>query len=281
MTRAIVSAACAVLFTTSASASTCLDEAVQDKKACKADCREAFQTAKDACLNRDHACVEVCRAERSECRDATGIDAALLACESTLEDARAQCRATTAPGTPERDQCVDQAQVVAFQCRDTARENARPALKECRATFKTCARACPPAGPSGPENPKQCKADAKDAYHTCKGDCREDYQIAKDLCRNRDHECAEDCRAERWTCKEPILTQLEDDKAQCNDERDDDIDVCEGLYGTGTPELDQCTDNAQVDAFQCRDGHREAAKPGLNACRSAYQTCVQACPPPS
>src|SRR5689334_5340483 len=53
-------------------ASPCRDEAVQDRKDCRSDCRESFQVAKDGCLNRDHACVEVCRAQRSECHDATG-----------------------------------------------------------------------------------------------------------------------------------------------------------------------------------------------------------------
>ena len=45
--------------------------------------------------------------------------------------------------------CIEQARVVAFQCRDQAREDAKPGFAACRAGFKTCVQACPPASPSG------------------------------------------------------------------------------------------------------------------------------------
>src|SRR6185369_12052614 len=77
----------------SAGSKGCVREAKRDAKDCTADCKESFQTAKDACLNRDHACVEVCRANRSQCRLDTGFDAAIDACNDVLEARRAACRA--------------------------------------------------------------------------------------------------------------------------------------------------------------------------------------------
>ena len=63
-------AALAVMTATPANAGPrpCLREAKRDAKDCAATCKEDFQTAKDACLNRDHDCVEVCRANRAQCR---------------------------------------------------------------------------------------------------------------------------------------------------------------------------------------------------------------------
>lgn len=58
------------------------------------------------------------------------------------------------------------------------------------------------------------------------------------------------------------------------------IDVCRSLYAADTPERDACVDQAQLAAFACPDAAREAAKPGLRACREAFLDCAVACPPP-
>jgi hypothetical protein len=265
----------------SLAANPCVKDAAAEHRDCKADCKEDLQVAKDACLDRDHECVEVCRAKRSECRDATGIDAALAACNASLYDARKTCRETHPAGSPERDACVDQAQVVAFACRDTARENAKDALKVCRKEFRTCARACAKNDPPQVGDVKQCKLDAVAAYKACKGECREEFQVAKDGCKNRDHVCAEGCREERDECRQPIRDMHAAAVDACNAERDEDKATCDKLYAAGTPEHDTCVDQAQVEAFQCRDDAREAARPGLQGCRDAFRTCVQACPPPA
>ena len=257
----------------------CMVDAKVEYRDCKAGCKEDYQAAKDACLDRDHACVEVCRAERADCRDATGIDAAIDACNDALDAARQQCRDTYASGTPERDACIDQAQVVAFQCRDQAREDAKPALKECRKQFRTCASGCALNQPPNPTGKKQCKKDALAAFLACQATCREDFQIAKDGCKNRDHACAEQCRAERAECRRPVRDQFNADVAACKATRDAAVDNCKALYADGTPERDQCIDNAQVAAFQCRDQAHEDARPGLAACRQEFRTCIGACPP--
>lgn len=257
----------------------CRDEAKQTYKDCGGACKEDYQAAKDSCLNRDHQCVEACRADRYDCMQATGLDDAINACNDTLAAARAQCRADHPAGSPERDACVDQAQVVAFQCRDSARETAKPAVKACRVAFLSCAKACPPASPSAPADPRQCKLDAKTAYKTCTATCLEDFQLDKDACRHRDHACVEQCRADREVCRQPVVQQLENDIAACNATRDAAIANCKSLYGDGTPERDQCIDNAQVAAFECRDQAHENSQPGFATCRQNFKTCAQACPP--
>ena len=259
----------------------CITEAKIEARECKAACREALQTATDDCLDRDHACVEACRAERAECREATGFDAAIDACNATRDDARQACREAYPAGSPERDQCIDQVQVVAFQCRDAAREQAKRPLKECRKQFRRCARGCARNDPPDRAGRSACRDEAKTAYKRCQAECREDLQVEKDACRNRDHACAEDCRAARAECRRPIREQHAADVAACNATRDQAIANCKSLFAPDTPARDTCIDNAQVDAFRCRDEAREAARPGLRACRDDFRACVRACPPPA
>jgi hypothetical protein len=260
---------------------TCLKAARGDDRGCKAAANESWQVAKDGCLNRDHACVELCRGERGVCADATALDAALTACADAFEAGRAICRSQFVADTPERDACIDQTQVTAFQCRDTARELAKPALRLCRTGFQTCARACGPLTPPNPADPKQCKADAADAFQTDKAGCVEDFQVAKDNCLMRDHACVELCRVDRHSCKAPILATFDAAKDACNATRDGAVDICKTLYADGTPERNACIDLAQVTAFSCRDDAREAAHPGLEACRQGFRACAQSCPAPA
>jgi hypothetical protein len=244
---------------------------------CRAQCKEDVQSARDGCINRDHVCVEGCRAGRSECIDALPLDEDLAACEATLRAAKQSCRLNNPEGTPERDRCIDQAQVVAFQCRDRARERARPALKACRAGFRACARACPPgAGPI--ENPAQCKRDAKAAYRACRATCLEEFQFQRDACRNRDHVCVEACRTGREVCRQPVVDQLTAAVTACNTTRNTDVQTCRETYPEG-PDRDQCINNVQLAAFMCRDQAREDAKPGFEACRQGFRSCVTVCPP--
>jgi hypothetical protein len=281
---ASVSTALAVLLAAPAARAKdfCVVDAKSELRDCKTTCTEDFQVAKDSCTNRDHACMEVCRARREECRLATGIDTDFAACQATLQQAKQRCRNTNPPGSAALDQCIDQAQVVAFQCRDDARERAKRALKACRRAFRACAQACPPADPNAPPiDVLGCKNAARDDFNTCRANCLEDFQVAKDACRNRDHACVEVCRANRDGCRDPVLARLESDVAACNATRDHAIQLCRDAFGAGTPELDHCIDNAQVDAFRCRDAARERARPLLNDCRAAFRICVRACPPAS
>lgn len=250
----------------------CIKTSAGEYNECKDDCKAAYQSAKDACSNKDHVCVEACREERAECREATGFDAAIDACNDAKEAAIANCKVLYASGTVERDTCIDNAQLVAFQCRDQARENSKDALKACRTAFRGCVGVCPPgAGPV--VDPKLCRSEAKDAFKACYATCREDFQVAKDACRNRDHACVEVCRADRQVCKAPIQATLDAALADCKATKLAAIALCNGD--------DACIDQAQAVAFVCRDDAHEAARPGLLACRQAFKTCVQACPAPA
>jgi len=257
----------------------CLDDARERFKEAKDSCQQNFQAAKDACLNRDPLCVEACRSGRDDCRAATGVDAAIAACNATLTAAKQQCRASHPAGSADLDQCIDQAQVVAFQCFLAAVAQAKPALRECRKSFKVCALACGPSVPANPDGVKQCKLDAVQAYADCKAASQDDFHVTMDACLNRDHNCVEQCRADRDTCAQPVLNQLASDVGACNATRDAAIQNCQNLYGDGTPEQAQCIENAQVAAFQCRDQSRENAWAGLNGCGWDFRMCAQACPP--
>ena len=259
---------------------TCMNEATKDSRICLADVGEANQVATDACLNRNHDCVEVCRANRCDCVDATGLEGALQTCNDSLDAARKQCRALHPKGTPERDACIDPVQVTAFVCRDTAREAAKAAVKLCRTNFKGCGNACGPPDPLDPANVQQCRLDAKAAKAAAKAVCVEDFQLAKDTCKNRDHDCVELCRVTRHDCRAPVLDALEIAKAASRATRDLDVANCRSQFADGTPELDACIDQAQVEAFQRRDAAHEVAWPSLEVCRQAFRTCAQACPTP-
>ena len=258
----------------------CLQDSKGEFKDCGAQCTEDFQTAKDNCLNRDHTCVEACRAERSDCRDATGLDAALATCDAATRQGIRQCRLNHPPGEA-RDQCIDQVQVIGFECREDAREAARPALKACRKQFMSCAHACPPANPPSAVNPGQCREDARAADKQCGADCVETYQVEKDACRHRDHACVEQCRENRHTCERPIRRQLNKDIAQCKATRDAAVANCQLLYPDGDPRQEQCIENAQVADFVCRDNAWENARPGLRSCRQTFLQCAQSCGPGS
>jgi hypothetical protein len=248
----------------------CKREAKADAKDCAAGCKETFQVAKDECLNRDHECVEACRADRSQCRLDSGFDADIDSCNDALETNRALC----APGD---DGCIDDAQIAAFQCRDQAREDAKPLLKQCRKDFRTCAQSCGP--PVQPQDPAACIVAAKDAARTCAAGCKEAYQAAKDDCRNLNHACVEDCRTGRHLCRQPVRDALDAALAVCAADRQPNVDTCKALYPeprdfAAEVALDLCIDPFQLAAFICRDNAHEAAQPGFVACRDAFQICV-------
>src|SRR5262245_12074648 len=96
----------------------CVLDAVEKRNDCIDDCRDKFREQRFLCRNIDPACGNACRIGRATCMAPflATLDACLDGCRSDLQDAKALC--PTDPG-PERDACIDAAQVVAFQCRDT------------------------------------------------------------------------------------------------------------------------------------------------------------------
>jgi len=125
----------------------CSRDATTQAQLCKAGCRDDFLTAKDMCRNINHDCADLCRASREDCVSGPldSLETCVDDCDASLESAKEICRQQFAPDTPERDQCIDDAQVTAFQCRDACREGVIKALRQCRVTFRVCIQACPHA----------------------------------------------------------------------------------------------------------------------------------------
>jgi len=258
----------------------CIEGSRDEFQDCNAGCTDDYQSAKDACSNRDHQCVDACRVEREDCETATGLDAALGSCANQLAQAKQKCRQNNPPGD-NRDQCIEQVEVVGFECRAAARKAARPALRQCRKGFMSCAHSCPPASPPSPSNVKQCRQGAQDDFKTCKADCKETYQVEKDACRHRSHACVEQCRSNRDACEAPIESQLATAIGACNATRATAIANCKQTYPDGSPAQEQCIENAQVADFICRDAARDVARPGLIACGNTFLQCAKSCGPAS
>lgn len=131
----------------------CIADAAAEDQVCRSNCREHFQAAKDICRNIDHDCADRCRADLDTCLEAptgpiTLYETCRLNCREDLVTEKARCREMHPPGTPERDQCIDRAEVTAFACRDTCRDTYREGVRDqvrlCRLAFRTCILQCPP-----------------------------------------------------------------------------------------------------------------------------------------
>jgi hypothetical protein len=126
----------------------CVHDARDESRLCKALCKDDLRTDKDLCAGFDHDCADACRAGEDVCRHAPISEVDMCKetnCEDPLEDAQDLCREQFPSGTPGRDDCIDAARLVAFQCRDECRDGVRDDLKLCRKAFKACLNACPPA----------------------------------------------------------------------------------------------------------------------------------------
>ncbi|HVO22675.1 MAG TPA: hypothetical protein VMW56_03500 [Candidatus Margulisiibacteriota bacterium] len=124
----------------------CKDDGKQEFQACRAACQEAYQVSKDMCRNVSHDCAEGCRASRDSCvaGPLAALDACKQGCATQFEADKEPCTQLE-KRSAERDACVDAAQVKAFQCRDTCRENVdHTALQQCYKQFRSCIKACPP-----------------------------------------------------------------------------------------------------------------------------------------
>lgn len=243
----------------------CVAAARAEHKECRRTCAAVHADARDECQIKDPDCIRACLAGREDCRGATGIDDDIEACHTSREAAVAACRASFAAGTPERDTCVDAAQLTCFGCRDDAREANRAEVRLCNTGFRGCRLACPRVL-DPPTSPSECRATARVEHVACREDCNEDFQVEKDACRGLDHACVEVCRDSRDACRDEADDQLESLIDACNATRDAQIATCAGD--------DACIDAAQSAAFQCRDQAREDMKPSFQACRAAYQACV-------
>jgi hypothetical protein len=129
-----------------ATRSQCVADARAEARTCTQLCRDDFLATKDACRDLDHDCAEAARTERTSC--VGDVLSALAACvvDECGEFATqiAQCRETYPVGDPQRDACVDNAQLLRFQCRDACRESVQlhAGLRACRVEFRSAIQAC-------------------------------------------------------------------------------------------------------------------------------------------
>ncbi|MGH7893920.1 MAG: hypothetical protein ACREQL_04580 [Candidatus Binatia bacterium] len=253
----------------------CLQSARAEAKDCTSSASGAFQTALDGCLERDHECVDACRWNRQECRDATGIGGDLAACQLELAAAKADCDRFPR-GSKARIRCIDQAQIAGFQCRRRALRRVRREFRSCEAQFKQCADACEPGGPSG--GVSACRSEAKAAFQSVVAGCRAAYQATASACIDKDLTCTQDCIDARETCNAPTQTTLDAALATCTAQEQTAVSACVAANPAGSSALQDCITTAQANAFTCRDAALEAAGPGFAACAGAYLSCVHGCP---
>ncbi len=251
-------------------ANTCIMDARGELTDCQAGCLDDFQIAKDACINKDHPCVEACRAEREDCIAATGLQTALATCQTQTHAAILACKGGS--------DCIEQAQVVGFQCRLAARTAAKVPLKQCRVGFRTCVGACPVGTGTAAELPQTCRLAVRQDFRSCNKACRTTFQAEKDACLNRSHPCVDGCRATRETCDSATQGPLDQQIAQCNARRDAALANCKQIYPDGSQSQADCIENAEVAAFSCREDAREAARPGFAQCRKDFVACANGCP---
>ena len=131
----------------------CKLSALEEKRACVAACREDFRTAVFRCKNVDPVCGNACLAGRERCLEPYNaiLDGCLDGCRAELRADKTRCQDDCNGNQACLDACVDAAQVEAFVCRDNCREafrnneEAQNGIQNCRAAFRACVNACPPA----------------------------------------------------------------------------------------------------------------------------------------
>jgi hypothetical protein len=144
----------------------CVSQARSDFLSCKNDCRSTYRDDKFRCRNVDPTCGNACLAGRERCLEPylQVLTDCVDGCNATLlqgkQDCATQCSCTLGPncqsnccnaGNACYNTCLDPKQVDAFICRDNCREafhtdtQLQDNIKNCRASFRACVQACPPA----------------------------------------------------------------------------------------------------------------------------------------
>ncbi|HEV7733536.1 MAG TPA: hypothetical protein VGR62_15325 [Candidatus Binatia bacterium] len=254
---------------------TCFRAARGEARECRGSADAAFLLDRALCLDRDPACVGACLETSVECREATGIGAAIGACTTVLEQSVATC-VVQHPAGSKRSKCIHRAQLDAYQCRQGALQAVAPTLRQCTATGVACRRACGPGTP--PAGAETCIDDATAARREALVQCRRTWQVSGSACLGKDDDCVQPCRDARDMCEAPIDAAFGNAVAACLQVRDAALAACAAANPAGSAALASCEESAGADAFNCRLAARDAAAPGLSACNDQYATCVRACP---
>lgn len=155
------------------------------------------------------------------------------------------------------------------------------------------------AGVSNARANATCILNAKATFRSCVSQCKSDFVDARLTCRNVQPACGEACLAGRQACLDNVNNILQTGQvpgggtlANCSG----GTDQCKATFqaakqtcGAPCQPLDAactgCVDNAQVAAFECRDGCRESWRTNptviamLQSCQSSFKACIQQCPP--
>ena len=258
----------------------CHDPCLQAARAARADCVSsasgAFTDAADACLERNQVCVEACRFQLEQCRDATAVGPGLVGCQLQVRVAKDRCRNRFLLGSHRREICIDRAQVAGSQCRRGVFHDFRRALAGCRSTFQQCADASLPGGVPG--GVQTCKDEAKGALKSDLASCRVTYQTTASGCVKKDVTCVQGCADTRDACNAPTRSMLASALAACIAQEKAAATACVAANPGGGAALQQCLRTAQANAFVCRQTALQAAEPALATCTQQDVACVPACP---
>jgi len=255
----------------------CLMAARSMYRECVSSATGAFTDAIDACVERDLQCVNACRFDLEDCRDGTGADAEVAACQGELVAAKAECRTRFPPGSRRLVVCIDRAEFAGVQCLHRVVQRFRQARKDCRSGFKQCAATCGPGGPPGGTD--TCRAEGKAAVKADLASCKLTFQVSASACINKNLTCFQGCGDARDTCTAPTQSMLAAAVLACTAQERADVAACQAANPGGGTALDQCITTAKANAFTCRDAALNAASPALEACAVQYVGCVRACPP--
>jgi hypothetical protein len=274
---AIVSGIEAEAATTRACSDPCLQAARAERHDCDSSASGVFLDTVTGCLKRDHECVDSCRTERQDCRDATSLGADLARCQLDLDAATGQCR-TSFPLRPLRLAiCVGRARLTGFRCRVAAFAGLHSELKACRTQFSTCADACRPGSPPGGVH--QCRAEGRAALRDALDECKLAYRASASACIDRDLGCVDSCIQSREGCNAPATAALNAAIAACAATRTTAVSACMTANPDGGAALEECIQAAQAAAYECRQAAIDASLPSFASCTATYAGCLRACPP--
>jgi hypothetical protein len=126
----------------------------------------------------------------------------------------------------------------------------------------------------------QCMADARAQKQSCKQVCRDDFLAAVDTCRGQNHDCAQAARDARDQCVADVIASLRTCLDTCPDLHAE-IAQCRTDFPEGSPEREQCINDARVQGFTCRQQCRQTVDvfKNLKTCRDEFRTDLAACVP--
>ena len=124
----------------------CIKEARTAKQTCTQSCQTTFEDARLLCLNIDPTCAAACESTEATCTAPflSTLEPCLSACDAQLQAAKQAC---PKPSDPTHDDCIDQAQLAAFNCRDACHDDptVSSGLQGCRQAYYKCLKGCPAA----------------------------------------------------------------------------------------------------------------------------------------